>query len=67
MKNYYVLKHDFGYGKDFKDLNKLQLRNVQDLKDYLKLILLFTYNVRVEQETLHFPKIGKVKVNVEII
>ena len=42
MKNYYVLKHDFGYGKDFKDLNKLQLRNVQDLKDYLKLILLFS-------------------------
>ena len=35
--NYYVLKHDFGYGKEpeLQDLQKLLLRNFDDLKTYV--------------------------------
>lgn len=65
MKNNYVMKHDFGYGKDLKSLNKLTLRNYQDLEDYLSLILISTYTVRVENNIIHFPKISKVKVDIE--
>lgn len=38
MKNDYVLNHDFGYGKEpeQKELNKLALRNIDDLKVYLQ-------------------------------
>lgn len=35
MKNY-VLDHDFGYGTCSKKIKKLKLRNVDDLKDYVK-------------------------------
>ncbi len=41
MKNEYVTKHDYGYGKGLDYLpndmvNKLNLRNIDDLTDYLK-------------------------------
>lgn len=38
--NDYVLNHDFGYGREPEDeINKLTLRNITDLNDYLKDIL----------------------------
>ena len=37
----YVLKHDYGYGKDVEaqELNKLHLRNFEDLQIYLQDLL----------------------------
>ena len=34
----YVLNHDFGYGKENQkeEINKLNLRNINDLKYYIK-------------------------------
>lgn len=38
MEKEYVLKHDFGYGKEFeqKKLNRLSLRNIKDLEIYVQ-------------------------------
>lgn len=37
MNNDYVLKHDFGYGREeeLEELFRLRLRNVEDLKVYV--------------------------------
>jgi len=37
MQNDYVLNHDYGYGKhpEQRVLNKLSLRNIEDLKTYI--------------------------------
>ncbi len=40
MKSFeYVLKHDFGYGEDKEQINKLLLRNMQDLQIYVRDVL----------------------------
>ena len=37
MKNNYVLKHDFGYGREeeLEELNRLKLRNIKDVETYV--------------------------------
>lgn len=37
----YILKHDFGYGRnpETKIINKLELRNIKDLKVYIDDVL----------------------------
>ena len=37
----YVLNHDFGYGREpeLKELNKLELRNIEDVKVYVADVL----------------------------
>jgi len=39
--NEYVLKHDFGYGREpeLKELNKLELKNIEDVKVYVADVL----------------------------
>lgn len=38
MKNY-VQNHNYGYGENNQKINKLNLRNIEDLKDYLNDVL----------------------------
>jgi len=37
MKNNYVLKHDYGYGREeeLEELNRLKLRNIKDVETYV--------------------------------
>jgi len=37
MNNDYVLKHDFGYGREeeLEELNRLKLRNINDVETYV--------------------------------
>ena len=37
MKNNYVLKHDYGYGREeeLEELNRLKLRKIKDVETYV--------------------------------
>lgn len=61
MKNNYVLKHDFGYGKDEEEINKLELRNFEDLRIYLEDIIKNTFVAKIKGRELSFAE-EKVKV-----
>lgn len=54
--NDYVLKHDYGYGQEqeSKELNKLTLRNYNDLKVYLEDNLPYLYNADVVGRRVKF-------------
>ncbi len=64
----YVLDHDFGYGKNInpKCLNKLFLRNIEDLKVYVKDII---YKNIIENKNLSAKNITNLivieKVNIK--
>ncbi len=58
----YVLSHNFGYGLELelKDLNKLYLRNIEDLKVYLFEVVFKNYidinclkNIHINLEILN--------------
>lgn len=70
MKNEYVLNHDYGYGKEpeQEELNKLELRNIEDLKVYVKDIMKNTFNASVRKNTLTFlDDMSKTEVVIERI
>lgn len=61
----YVLSHNFGYGLELelKDLNKLYLRNIEDLKVYLFEVVFKNYidinclkNIHINLEILNWHK-----------
>lgn len=37
--NNYVLNHNYGYGNNEKNINKLYLRDINDLNEYIKDVL----------------------------
>lgn len=39
MKESIVKNHDYGYGKNETNLNKINLRNIDDLKEYIEDVL----------------------------
>ncbi len=72
MKNNYVKNHNFGYGNCIGDedsiINKLELRNVSDLKFYIKDIIetqLVDASVKYNKVTI--PNTASVKLFIELI
>ena len=67
--NDYVLKHDFGYGREEElPIKKLLLRNFEDCKDYVDDIVSHSFEAKVENSTLFFTKENlKVQVFVNLI
>ena len=53
----YVKNHNFGYGQDKVRLHKLKLRNLDDLKVYLKDIIDITFVAKVDNFQLNFDGI----------
>lgn len=69
MENDYVLKHDFGYGREteLETLNKLELRNIDDLKVYVN-DALSTFNANINDNIVEFLTDNtKTKVIIETI
>ena len=60
----YVLNHDYGYGKEYelKELNKLNLRNFNDLQVYLEDLI--TKEVADFDNVVTF-KTNEVEINLE--
>lgn len=58
MKNCNILDHDFGYGKTFDklEINKLNLKNLNELKIYIEDILLTQY-IGLDTNVIKFKKI----------
>lgn len=73
MKKNYVLEHNFGYGQSIDDkdsvINKLNLKNIFDLKTYIKYVIEEQFiNVKVENNLVaKIPNEPKTKIVIEII
>jgi len=54
--NDYVLNHDFGYGHEPEviELNKLELRNVTDLRDYVTDLAKISFIAEVKDNVIRF-------------
>ena len=66
-KNNYVYNHNFGYGtgKLLNDINKLELKTVKDLKDYLTdLIESQIIDASVTKNTVYIKNKPIVKLNL---
>jgi len=63
----YVLMHNFGYGSEpeKKELNKLLLRNIFDLKTYVYDLMSIAFFANVEKNVLTFVG-SKQKIIVDI-
>ena len=65
----YVLNHDFGYGKGDLDsiLNKLELRNMEDVKFYVNWSMkeIFLANVTNDNIITIFDDNSKVQILIE--
>ena len=65
----YVLNHDFGYCKDleFDSLNKLELRNFDDVSIYINQAIRELFFATVDENNLitFLDDQSKVKVNIE--
>ena len=67
MEKDYVLDHDWGSYESVDRINKLLLRNEEDLKKYLYQVLTTIYNAKVEEDfTITFENGTKVKLILEI-
>lgn len=68
MKNNYVLEHDFGYGRENepKNLNKLKLRNIDDLKTYLNAVVECSYLKQMKNNIIVFTN-SKVAIEIEML
>ncbi len=68
MKDDYVYKHVFGYGETLGDLkiNKLQLRNIQDCKDYLQMICAAIFDATYYKNILTFKNGAKYLISLEM-
>lgn len=68
MKNNYVLNHDYGYGREpeQEELNKLNLRNIDDLKVYIGDIISHMFVAKVKNNMIQFLEDqSKVEVIIE--
>ena len=68
MKNEYINNHDFGYGREpeLETLNKLLLRNIDDLKYYIFNIVIFAFYANIENDVISFFDVNyKLKINVK--
>lgn len=63
--NKYVLQHDFGYGVDSQNINKLCLRDIEDLKCYVNSLIRSTYVGTYDEGVLSFDDQCKVKITIE--
>lgn len=65
----YVLKHDFGYGREpeLEELYKLELRNFKDLKVYVYNIISTQFVASVKGNQINFKDGMKTKVFIERI
>ncbi len=65
----YVLKHDFGYGREpeLEELIKLELRNFEDLKIYVDNIITTQFVATVKNNIVSFRDGTKTQVFVERI
>ena len=62
----YVINHDFGYGKDSKNINKIMLRNLEDLNVYIEDNLKHTLNAEVNGKVIKFSD-ESLEVKIEIL
>ena len=66
----YVLNHDYGYGQkeEKEELNKLKLRNVNDLNVYVDEAVINAFNATYKDKVLQFKNDkSKCKIIVETI
>ena len=65
----YVLKHDFGYGREpeLEELLKLKLRNFEDLKIYVDNIISTQFVAEVNNNKISFRDGTKTQVFIERI
>lgn len=65
----YVLEHDFGYGQECEQeqLNKLQLRNCEDLIIYLDDILNIQFAANIKNNVIYFNDNTIMKMKIEIL
>ena len=67
----YVLKHDFGYGREPEliNLNKLELRNLEDVKVYVNWSIREAFSARVDDNNLivFLEDDSKVQIKIEEI
>ncbi len=50
----YVLNHQYGYGKNCCDINKLLLRNLEDLEVYLADVVDSAFYAKYQNKTIKF-------------
>ena len=52
----YVLKHDFGYGREeeLEELYKLELRNFEDVKVYVEDVIKNAFNATYQDNIIKF-------------
>ncbi len=67
----YIESHDFGYGKEPEQriLNKLELRNEEDAKEYIAGVLENAFECEIDNLTIKFKNenaVTKIEIN-EII
>lgn len=66
--NDYILKHDFGYGNhdEEKEINKLTLRNMEDVDCYINQLLKTLFIAEVNKQVVKFvPENIKTKVVIK--
>lgn len=66
----YVLNHDYGYGQEEEkeELNKLKLRNINDLKVYVEDVIINAFNATYINTVIQFNNDkSKYKIVVETI
>lgn len=66
----YVLKHDFGYGRDLEigNLNKLELRNIDDLEIYIAWSIRNIFSAEFDDNNLlTFENNSKIQIKIEQI
>ena len=66
MGNKYVLNHDFGYGRNLETINKLKLRDVDDLRVYITNVVPAILVASYSKGLVHFLDDGK-DVKLEIV
>lgn len=62
--NKYVLQHNFGYGQNSQVINKLNLRNIEDLKCYITSLIDATFTGKFTGNLLIFEDQNKVKISI---
>lgn len=66
----YVLNHQFGYGQEEEkeELNKLELRNIDDLKVYVDDAVVNAFNATYKDKVLQFnTDKSKCKIIVKVV
>ncbi len=68
MDNDYILKHDFGYGREeeLEELNKLKLRDIKDVELYVTDVIKnsFAYSIEKKVFLIDTQEIEEVKIEL---